>query len=102
MAQLRIEEQLKNPPKELPKDETFGTEKDIYNCAFFLKTGVCRYGDSCGKRHVYPDISNIVLFRNMYDGLGLTEVLDEETDEHLQVTNTNVQVNSSLSMMMMR
>jgi len=90
LAQLRMEEQLKNPPKEVSRDETFGTEKDVYNCAFFLKTGVCRYGDSCGKRHVYPDISTIVLFKNMYDGLGLTEVLDEETDEHLQYDDDEI------------
>lgn len=25
--------------------ENFGTERDVANCPFFLKTGACRFGD---------------------------------------------------------
>lgn len=27
--------------------ENYGTERDISNCPFFLKTGACRFGDRC-------------------------------------------------------
>ncbi|KAG7247844.1 hypothetical protein CRUP_026091, partial [Coryphaenoides rupestris] len=27
--------------------ENYGTERDVQNCPFFLKTGACRFGDSC-------------------------------------------------------
>lgn len=27
--------------------ENYGTERDISNCPFFLKTGSCRFGDRC-------------------------------------------------------
>jgi hypothetical protein len=31
-------------------------------------------------------MAETIVFRNMYDGLGLAEVLDENADEDLQVT----------------
>ncbi len=51
-----------------------------------MKIGSCKYGDKCGKYHSYPKSGKIVLFKNMYDGLGLQVVMDEESDDHLQVT----------------
>lgn len=27
--------------------DNYGTERDISNCPFFLKTGSCRFGDRC-------------------------------------------------------
>lgn len=30
---------------EAPVTENFGTERDVANCPFFLKTGACRFGD---------------------------------------------------------
>jgi len=69
----------------------YGTEKDITNCAFYLKTGSCKYADRCGKRHPYPSSSTTILFKNMYDGLGLTEVLDEDADEDLQYDEAEIE-----------
>ena len=71
---------------EAPTTTTAGTEKDNFNCSFYLKTGSCRYGDRCGKHHPYPTISETILFKNMYIGLGQDQVLDEDTDDNLMVT----------------
>lgn len=30
---------------EAPVTENYGTERDVANCPFFLKTGACRFGD---------------------------------------------------------
>jgi len=62
----------------------FGTERDKYNCAFYIKTGSCRFGDRCGKQHPYPSVSHTVLFKNMYDGVGMSEVADDDCDDDLQ------------------
>ena len=42
------------------------TEEDKVNCPFYFKTGACRYGDRCTKRHLKPSISQTLLFKNMY------------------------------------
>src|SRR5688500_11403687 len=41
-------------------------EREGYNCPFYLKTGSCRYGPQCGKKHPYPPVSHTVMIRNMY------------------------------------
>lgn len=71
--------------KEYHHSYTILLSQDNYHCAFYLKTGSCRYGQGCGKFHPYPRISETILFKNMYDGLGLTEVLDEDADDSLMV-----------------
>ena len=42
------------------------TEEDKVNCPFYFKTGACRYGDRCTRRHLKPSISQTLLFKNMY------------------------------------
>ncbi|KAL4187260.1 hypothetical protein AMTRI_Chr09g38170 [Amborella trichopoda] len=42
----------------------FGTEKDIVNCPFYFKIGVCRHSDS--RLHNRPTISPTLLLSNMY------------------------------------
>jgi len=63
---------------------SYGTEKDSSNCAFFLKTGSCRYGDACSKFHPYPPVSTTLLIKNMYDGPGMSEPTDEDNDDDLE------------------
>eukprot|EP01097_Dermamoeba_algensis_P001378 TRINITY_DN151_c0_g1_i1.p1 TRINITY_DN151_c0_g1~~TRINITY_DN151_c0_g1_i1.p1 ORF type:complete len:347 (-),score=105.98 TRINITY_DN151_c0_g1_i1:1398-2378(-) len=63
---------------------SYGTEKDSFNCSFYLKIGSCRFGDSCGKHHPRPMVAQTILIKNMYDGLGMSEVLDEDGDEDLE------------------
>jgi len=87
-TQKSLAEQAKAAQEEA--DRLYGTERDNYHCAFYLKTGSCRYGAGCGKYHPYPRISETVLFKNMYDGLGLTEVLDEDADDSLMYDEEEV------------
>lgn len=65
-------------------ETSFGTEKDSVYCAFYLKTGSCRYGDTCSKCHPYPNESTTILIKNMYDGLGMSDVADEDNDDDLE------------------
>ena len=37
--------------------------KDTRHCAFFLKTGSCRFGDACGKGHPYPQVGPTILIK---------------------------------------
>lgn len=43
------------------------TEEDQVNCPFYFKTGACRYGDRCTRRHLKPAISQTLLFKGMYE-----------------------------------
>lgn len=69
---------------DLNSDSSYGTEKDNVHCAFYLKTGACRYGDTCSKCHPYPTGSTTILIKNMYDGLGMSDVADEDNDDDLE------------------
>lgn len=57
--------------------------QDKAHCPFHLKTGVCRFGQSCSRVHFYPDKSCTLLIKNMYNGPGLAW----EQDEGLEVCN---------------
>jgi len=70
----------------------FGTEKDKVNCSFFFKIGACRHGDRCSRLHNKPSFSQTIVLQNLYinpqnsaksaDGSHLTNVTDEEMQEH--------------------
>jgi len=82
--QLYEEEERKRKNREKQSEISFGTEKDSVYCAFYLKTGCCRYGDTCSKYHPYPNGSTTILIKNMYDGLGMSDVADEDNDDDLE------------------
>ncbi|KAK2948931.1 putative Splicing factor U2AF 23 kDa subunit [Blattamonas nauphoetae] len=46
--------------------QTYGTELDRENCPFYFKTGACRYGDECSRKHRKPAYSQTVLLSHMY------------------------------------
>jgi len=51
-------------------------------CTFFMKTGACRYGFQCKRRHIYPVISETILIDHMYrdkysDSRTITNSLDD-------------------------
>ncbi|KAG7482990.1 U2 small nuclear ribonucleoprotein auxiliary factor 35 kDa subunit-related protein 2 [Solea senegalensis] len=66
------------PVKE--KTENFGTERDVANCPFFLKTGACRFGDRCSRKHVYPTASPTLMIRGMFTTFGLEESCRDDYD----------------------
>jgi hypothetical protein len=76
----------------LTTDRTFGTEKDQVHCAFFLKTGACRYGSKCSKTHLMPLQSTTLLIRNFYEPLGYsTSKHGTDDDEELMYTDDEIQ-----------
>jgi len=46
--------------------DNYGTEQDPVNCAFFLRTGACRHGEHCPKKHDWPSFSATVLFIHLW------------------------------------
>ncbi|XP_043929005.1 U2 small nuclear ribonucleoprotein auxiliary factor 35 kDa subunit-related protein 2 [Protopterus annectens] len=72
---------------EAPVD--YGTEKDKANCPFYLKTGACRFGERCSRRHSYPSISQTLLIRNMFVTFGMEQCKrdDYDTDASLEYSD---------------
>ncbi|XP_061590823.1 U2 small nuclear ribonucleoprotein auxiliary factor 35 kDa subunit-related protein 1 [Cololabis saira] len=60
--------------------DNYGTERDIANCPFFLKTGACRFGDRCSRKHVYPTASPTLMVRAMFTTFGMEEVRRDDYD----------------------
>lgn len=60
--------------------ENFGTERDVANCPFFLKTGACRFGDRCSRKHIYPTSSPTLLLRGMFKTFGMEESRRDDYD----------------------
>ncbi|XP_062907348.1 U2 small nuclear ribonucleoprotein auxiliary factor 35 kDa subunit-related protein 2 isoform X1 [Mobula hypostoma] len=75
---------------EAPED--YGTEKDKSYCPFFLKTGSCRFGDRCSRKHVYPASSQTLLIRAMFITFGMEESRrdDYDTDSGLEHSEEDI------------
>ncbi|XP_072287383.1 U2 small nuclear ribonucleoprotein auxiliary factor 35 kDa subunit-related protein 2 isoform X2 [Pyxicephalus adspersus] len=66
--------------------EGYGTEKDRANCPFYLKTGACRFGERCSRKHGYPSSSQTLLIRSMFITFGMEQCRrdDYDTDASLE------------------
>ncbi|XP_049573301.1 U2 small nuclear ribonucleoprotein auxiliary factor 35 kDa subunit-related protein 2 [Syngnathus scovelli] len=62
------------------KSENYGTERDVANCPFFLKTGSCRFGDRCSRKHVYPSSSPTLMVRAMFITYGMEQSQRDDYD----------------------
>lgn len=60
--------------------ENLGTERDVANCPFFLKTGACRFGDRCSRKHNYPTASPTLMIRGMFTTFGMEEARRDDYD----------------------
>uniref|UniRef100_A0A3Q2QCA2 Zinc finger CCCH-type, RNA binding motif and serine/arginine rich 2 n=1 Tax=Fundulus heteroclitus TaxID=8078 RepID=A0A3Q2QCA2_FUNHE len=60
--------------------ENFGTERDVANCPFFLKTGACRFGERCSRKHIYPTSSPTLLIRGMFKTFGMDQSRRDDYD----------------------
>ncbi|XP_059207045.1 U2 small nuclear ribonucleoprotein auxiliary factor 35 kDa subunit-related protein 2 [Centropristis striata] len=79
--QLENGEQWMNPEAPVTKNtENFGTERDVANCPFFLKTGSCRFGDRCSRKHVYPTASPTLMIRSMFITFGMEQLRRDDYD----------------------
>uniref|UniRef100_A0A8D3DF34 Zinc finger (CCCH type), RNA-binding motif and serine/arginine rich 2 n=1 Tax=Scophthalmus maximus TaxID=52904 RepID=A0A8D3DF34_SCOMX len=55
-------------------------KRDVANCPFFLKTGACRFGDRCSRKHVYPTASPTLMIRGMFTTFGMEESRRDDYD----------------------
>ncbi|XP_077568850.1 uncharacterized protein zrsr2 isoform X2 [Stigmatopora nigra] len=62
------------------KTENYGTERDAANCPFFIKTGSCRFGDRCSRKHVYPSTSPTLMIRAMFKTYGMEQSRRDDYD----------------------
>ncbi|XP_051967498.1 U2 small nuclear ribonucleoprotein auxiliary factor 35 kDa subunit-related protein 2 [Xyrauchen texanus] len=87
-SQLENSGPWKNP--DAPKDH--GTEKDKANCPFFLKTGACRFGDRCSRKHDHPTCSTTMMVRGMFVTFGMSQSRrdDYDTDASLEYSEEEV------------
>ncbi|KAM7405907.1 hypothetical protein PAMP_000320 [Pampus punctatissimus] len=60
--------------------ENYGTERDLDNCPFFLKTGACRFGDRCSRKHAYPTASPTLMIRGMFVTFGMEQAQRDDYD----------------------
>ncbi|CAN9507180.1 unnamed protein product [Ophioblennius macclurei] len=60
--------------------ENYGTERDVANCPFFLKTGACRFGDRCSRKHTYPTSSPTLMVRGMFTTFGMEQSRRDDYD----------------------
>ncbi|TRY85463.1 hypothetical protein DNTS_008577 [Danionella cerebrum] len=75
-SQLESSGPWKNP--DAPKD--YGTEKDQANCPFFLKTGACRFGERCSRKHEHPSSSCTLMVRAMFMTFGMEQSRRDDYD----------------------
>ncbi|XP_008105457.2 U2 small nuclear ribonucleoprotein auxiliary factor 35 kDa subunit-related protein 2 isoform X1 [Anolis carolinensis] len=72
--------------------ENIGTEKDRANCPFYIKTGACRFGDRCSRKHNYPTSSQTLLIRGMFVTFGMEQCKrdDYDTDASLEYSEEEI------------
>ncbi|XP_039600936.1 U2 small nuclear ribonucleoprotein auxiliary factor 35 kDa subunit-related protein 2 isoform X1 [Polypterus senegalus] len=70
----------------------YGTEKDRANCPFFLKTGACRFGDRCSRKHPHPSASQTLMIRSMFLTFGMEQSKrdDYDTDASLEYSDEEI------------
>uniref|UniRef100_A0A8C9FRG9 Zinc finger CCCH-type, RNA binding motif and serine/arginine rich 2 n=1 Tax=Pavo cristatus TaxID=9049 RepID=A0A8C9FRG9_PAVCR len=63
--------------------------KDRANCPFYIKTGSCRFGDRCSRKHNYPTSSKTLLVRGMFITFGMEQCRrdDYDTDASLEYSD---------------
>ncbi|XP_006892485.1 PREDICTED: U2 small nuclear ribonucleoprotein auxiliary factor 35 kDa subunit-related protein 2 [Elephantulus edwardii] len=55
-------------------------EKDRAYCPFYSKTGACRFGDRCSRKHNFPASSPTLLIRSMFTTFGMEQCRMDDYD----------------------
>ncbi|XP_036768811.1 U2 small nuclear ribonucleoprotein auxiliary factor 35 kDa subunit-related protein 2 isoform X1 [Manis pentadactyla] len=58
----------------------FIMEKDRANCPFYSKTGACRFGDRCSRKHNFPASSPTLLIKSMFTTFGMEQCRRDDYD----------------------
>ncbi|XP_049743060.1 U2 small nuclear ribonucleoprotein auxiliary factor 35 kDa subunit-related protein 2-like, partial [Elephas maximus indicus] len=56
------------------------TEKDRAYCPFYSKTGACRFGDRCSRKHSFPASSPTLLIKSMFTTFGMEQSRMDDYD----------------------
>lgn len=75
--------------------DNYGTERDVANCPFFLKTGACRFGERCSRRHVYPTASPTLMIRGMFRTFGMEESRRDDYDQDACLEHSEEELHES-------
>ncbi|XP_078613372.1 uncharacterized protein LOC144883038 isoform X2 [Branchiostoma floridae x Branchiostoma japonicum] len=57
------------------------TGRAAEDCPFFQKTGACRFGDRCSRKHTRPDSSTTLLIAGMFATFALDQTQRDDFDE---------------------
>ncbi|XP_061526790.1 U2 small nuclear ribonucleoprotein auxiliary factor 35 kDa subunit-related protein 1 isoform X1 [Phycodurus eques] len=79
------------------KSENYGTERDAANCPFFLKTGSCRFGDRCSRKHVYPSTSPTLMIRAMFITYGMEQSQRDDYDGDASLEHSEEDLHESFT-----
>ncbi|XP_077418821.1 U2 small nuclear ribonucleoprotein auxiliary factor 35 kDa subunit-related protein 2-like [Vanacampus margaritifer] len=79
------------------KSKNYGTERDVANCPFFLKTGSCRFGDRCSRKHVYPSTSPTLLIRAMFVTYGMEQSRRDDYDGDASLEHSEEDLHESFN-----
>nr|XP_010966313.2 U2 small nuclear ribonucleoprotein auxiliary factor 35 kDa subunit-related protein 2 [Camelus bactrianus] len=63
-----------------PPTELRIMEKDRANCPFYSKTGACRFGDRCSRKHNFPTSSPTLLIKSMFTTFGMEQCRRDDYD----------------------
>ena len=63
-----------------PPTELRVMEKDRANCPFYSKTGACRFGDRCSRKHNFPTSSPTLLIKSMFTTFGMEQCRRDDYD----------------------
>uniref|UniRef100_A0A8D2I4Y9 Zinc finger CCCH-type, RNA binding motif and serine/arginine rich 2 n=1 Tax=Urocitellus parryii TaxID=9999 RepID=A0A8D2I4Y9_UROPR len=55
-------------------------EKDQAICPFYSKTGACRFGDRCSRKHNYPATSSTLLIKSMFTTFEMEQCSRDDYD----------------------
>ncbi|KAM9576737.1 U2 small nuclear ribonucleoprotein auxiliary factor 35 kDa subunit-related protein 2 isoform 2-T2 [Trichechus inunguis] len=55
-------------------------EKDRAFCPFYSKTGACRFGDRCSRKHSFPTSSPTLLIKSMFTTFGMEQCRMDDYD----------------------
>ncbi|XP_048192085.1 U2 small nuclear ribonucleoprotein auxiliary factor 35 kDa subunit-related protein 2 isoform X2 [Perognathus longimembris pacificus] len=67
-------------------------EKDRASCPFYTKTGACRFGDRCSRKHNFPTSSPTLLIKSMFTTFGMEQCRrdDYDTDASLEYSEEEI------------
>lgn len=74
-------ERWHNPLAPPAPGKSYGTEQDMVNCSFYLKTGACRFGERCSRQHPRPSSSVTLMIPAMYNDIRLSQSMLDEADQ---------------------